>query len=65
MANREILLYENVKSGTTVWNGFIGGDTECTAPEKPENELWSLFEVVNDNNIHVGWHWEPTKYGRR
>lgn len=65
MRNHEILLYDNVKSGETVWNGFMGGETECTAPEKPENELWSLFEIADENNNHVGWHWELTKYGRK
>lgn len=63
--NREILVAEGVRSGETVWNGYVGGTCYCTAPEKPENELWNLFEIANEDNIHVGWHWELSKYGRR
>ena len=55
--NHSILLYSEVLSGETVWNGFIGGETTCTAPSEP-NGLWNLYEIVSENNTHIGWHWE-------
>ena len=29
-----ILVHEEVPAGETVWNGFIGGQTTCTAPKE-------------------------------
>lgn len=58
--NQTILLYDHVQSGETVWNGFIGGETTCTAPEYPKG-LWSLSEIVSPNNTHIGWEWRLEK----
>ena len=59
--NHSILLYENIPSGEEVWNGFIGGQTTCTAPTEPKG-LWNLYEVVSPENTHAGWHWEIVKW---
>lgn len=56
--NTYILVQEHVPAGETVWNGYIGGNTTCTAPPLPEDGMFSLYEVADENNVHVGWHWK-------
>ena len=53
---RKIMIQENVKAGETVWNGYVGGCTKCTAPAEPG--MYTLYELADENNCHVGWVWE-------
>ena len=53
---RKIKIHPGVKAGETVWNGFIGGQTTCTAPKEPGT--YTLYELADDNNCHAGWIWE-------
>ena len=50
-----ILVHEEVPAGETVWNGFIGGQTTCTAPK--EEGYYDLYEAVDENNNHIKWVW--------
>ena len=53
---RRVKIVEHVKSGETVWNGYVGGETTCTAPDEPG--LYTLFELAYDStNTHAGWEW--------
>lgn len=45
--------WRHIPSGTTVPNGYSNG--YCTAPSEPG--FYTLYEVADDNNIHVGWEW--------
>lgn len=53
---RKYLVQEHVPAGETVWNGYMGGKTTCTAPNTPG--FYRLYELATDN-IHSGWKWEP------
>lgn len=46
----------NVRAGETVWNGYVGGQTTCTAPEDPGT--YTLYELAYDDNTHAGCEWE-------
>lgn len=58
MKMRAIKVQEHVPAGETVWNGYTGGKTTCTAPNTP-GLLYTLYEVATDSNVHSGWKWEP------
>lgn len=45
--------WRHIPSGTTIPNGYSNG--YCTAPAEPV--FYTLYEVADDNNIHVGWEW--------
>lgn len=44
----------HVPAGGVVENGFPSG--YCTAPK--EDGFYTLFELVSEDNIHLGWEWE-------
>lgn len=46
--------WKHIQAETKVENGYPNG--YCTAPSDPG--YYTLYEVANDNNVHVGWHWE-------
>lgn len=58
---KEIMVQAGVKAGETVWNGYAGGETTCTAPVEPGT--YTLYELADDHNCHTGWKWE--KEGER
>lgn len=45
--------WQEVYSGTVVETGYSG--KTLTAPK--EEGLWSLYEIVSEENIHLGWKW--------
>lgn len=48
--------WKNIPAGQEVWNGFVGGNCYCTAPDEPGT--YTLYELVHeDTNTHVGWEW--------
>lgn len=49
--------WKHIEAGRTIYNGF-GADT-CTAPKEPG--LYTLYELVYDNNTHAGFRWEKEK----
>lgn len=53
---RKIPVQKNVPAGATVWNGYAGGNTTCTAPADPG--VYTLYELADENNCHAGWQWE-------
>ena len=53
---RKIVIAEHVNAGDTVWNGYVGGQTTCTAPDEPGT--YTLYELAyDDSNTHAGWEW--------
>lgn len=57
MANRRITIdqWKHIPAGNTVWNGYAVNST-CTAPKEPG--LYTLYEIADENNCHIGWEWE-------
>lgn len=53
---RKIKVQFGVAAGETIWNGYAGGQTTCTAPVKPG--VYTLYELADDNNCHIGWQWK-------
>ena len=49
--------WHNIPDGTTIPNGYSAG--YCTAPSEPG--LYTLYEVADDMNRHVGWEWEKER----
>ena len=45
---------KDVPAGTTVWSGF---NYDLTAPTEPAG-TYTLYELVDEANIHRGWEWE-------
>lgn len=45
--------WKNISAGTTIPNGYSNG--YCTAPVDPGK--YTLYEVVDDNNVHKWWEW--------
>lgn len=53
----EIKIHEHVPAGESVWNGYVGGKTHCTAPNEPGT--YTLYELAYEaTNTHAGWKWE-------
>ena len=46
--------WRHVPAGTRIWNGYSNG--YCQAPKEPG--FYTLYQLVNDRNCHVGWRWE-------
>ena len=46
--------WQNVKAGHSIATGF--GDDEITAPSEPGT--YTLYELADNNNCHLGWKWE-------
>ena len=55
MERRMIAVQEHVPAGETVWNGYVGGETHCTAPDEPG--VYTLYELADEYNCHAGWQW--------
>lgn len=53
---RKIAVQTGVAAGATVWNGYVGGQTTCTAPYEPGT--YTLYELADEHNCHAGWQWE-------
>lgn len=51
---RYIPVETGVREGETISNGYSGG--YLTAPEEPGE--YTLYEIADDKNCHVGWKWE-------
>ncbi len=51
---QEVFMYQHIKAGETVENGFPNG--YCTAPKS--EGLYTLYELADDSNNHMGWKWE-------
>lgn len=50
-------IHRHVVAGETVWNGYVGGVTHCTAPADPG--FYTLWELTwYGSNTHAGWEWE-------
>lgn len=49
---------ERVPAGKTVQNGYTVKGT-CKAPVEPG--FYSLYELADDANIHIGWKWIKVK----
>lgn len=45
-----------VPAGTVVETGYPG--KRLTAPK--EEGLWTLYEIADENNCHVGWEWHKS-----
>lgn len=58
-----LLAKQHVKTGETikVWSNLLVDSIIIKAPLVPEGELYSLYEVVTDENRHGGWFWEIEK----
>ena len=50
-------IWRHIPAGTTIPNGYSNG--YCTAPCEPG--LYTLDEVADDMNRHVGWEWEKER----
>lgn len=50
-------IWRHIPAGTTIPNGYSNG--YCTAPSEPG--LYTLYEVADDMNRHVGWEWEKER----
>ena len=48
------VIQKHVPEGSTVWNGYP--NQTSTAPS--EKGLYTLCEVADENNCHVGWQWQ-------
>lgn len=46
--------FQHIPAGTTICNGYPNG--YCTAPS--EDGLYTLYEMADESNCHVGWEWE-------
>ena len=46
--------WQHIPAGTVVENGYPGGF--CKAPAEPG--IYTLYEIADDNNSHIGWEWE-------
>lgn len=46
--------WKHIPAGTKVANGYSNG--YCTAPSEPG--LYTLYEIADESNCHVGWEWE-------
>jgi len=42
--------WKHIPAGTRIWNGYSNG--YCQAPKEPG--FYTLYELVNDRNCHVG-----------
>lgn len=45
--------WQHIKAGESVPSGF---DYDLTAPK--EEGTYTLYELADENNCHVGWEWE-------
>ena len=46
--------FKHVPAGKRIANGY--SNEYCTAPK--EDGFYTLYELADDNNCHVGWEWE-------
>lgn len=46
--------WKHIPAGTTIPNGY--SNDYCTAPSGPAS-FYTLYEVADENNCHVGWEW--------
>ena len=46
--------WEYIPAGEKIANGYSNG--YCIAPSKPGR--YTLYEIADQNNQHVGWEWE-------
>ena len=49
-----VLIQRHVPEGSIVWNGY----TNQTSTAPSEKGLYTLYEVADENNCHVGWKWQ-------
>ena len=47
-------LWKHIPAGTKEWDG--NPNEYRTAPSEPG--LYTLYELTDENNCHVGWEWE-------
>ena len=46
--------FQHIEAGRRIDNGYPGG--YCTAPSEPG--FYTLYEIADESNCHVGWTWE-------
>ena len=51
---RKIVIAKHVAAGETVENGYPNGYS--TAPQV--EGFYTLYELADEHNCHVGWKWE-------
>ena len=58
-----LLVKQHVKAGESVkvWSNLLVDSITIKAPTLPKEALYSLFEIVTDENRHGGWFWEREK----
>ena len=58
-----LLAKQHVKAGETVkvWSNLLVDSIFITAPALPKGTVYSLYEIVTDENRHGGWFWEREK----
>ena len=58
-----VLAKQHVKAGETVkvCSNMLVESIFITAPALPKGTVYSLYEIVTDENRHGGWFWEREK----
>jgi len=58
-----VLAKQHVKAGETVkvWSNLLVDSIIIKAPALPKGTVYSLYEIVTDENRHGGWFWEREK----
>ena len=58
-----LLVKQHVKAGeyVKVWSNLLVDSVIIWPPLNPKGALYSLYEVVTDENRHGGWFWEMEK----
>lgn len=62
-----LLAKQHVKAGETVkvWSNLLVDSIIIRPPLVPEGALYSLYEIVTDENRHGGWLWKREKEIKR
>lgn len=58
-----LLVKQHVKAGESVkvWSNLLVDSIIITAPVLPKGTVYSLYEIVTDENRHGGWLWKIEK----
>lgn len=63
-----LLVKQHVKAGEKVkiWSQLmLERFNGPKAPDFPEDGLFTLYEILTEDNRHGGWHWEMEKEVRK
>lgn len=62
-----LLVKQHVKAGeyAKVWSNLLVDSIIIKAPLVPEGALYSLYEIVTEENRHGGWLWKVEKEIKR